>query len=301
MPDLQKLNETKEKIISTISLKGPSFPTRIARETEMNPLFVSAFLSELVSQNKLKISSLKVGSSPLYYLPGQENLLENFIEHLNQKEKEAFLLLKNSNVLEDEKQLPAIRVALRNIKDFAVPLSVRINNELKIFWKFSMLQNEEAKEIINSLFTKKEEVKETFEKEKQQKQAEKIEKEIEEKKEITPRKKAVKPKKEINSEFLDKIKEYLQAKDIEILQEVLSKKKEFTSKIRIDTQFGKQEFYLISKEKKKITEDDLAIAMQKAQTEKMPALILSQGDLDKKAQEYLKEWKNMIKFEKIKM
>jgi hypothetical protein len=65
--------------------------------------------------------------------------------------------------------------------------------------------------------------------------------------------------------------------------------------------FGKQEYYLVAKDKKKISETDLVFALQKAQEIKMPALIMTPGDLDKKAQEYHKSWKNIIKFEKVKL
>ena len=136
MPDLQKLHTNKEHILTIIKNSGPSFPARIARETSIAPLFVSAFLAELVSEKRLKISDLKVGSSPLYYLLGQEEQLENFIEHLNPKQREAFNLIKNSEILEDEKQVPAIRVALRSIKDFAFPIKARLNNEVKVFWRY---------------------------------------------------------------------------------------------------------------------------------------------------------------------
>jgi len=39
--------------------------------------------------------------------------------------------------------------------------------------------------------------------------------------------------------------------------------------------------------------------LQKAQSEKMPALIISPGEVDKKAQEYYKEWSNLIKHQKL--
>jgi hypothetical protein len=84
-----------------------------------------------------------------------------------------------------------------------------------------------------------------------------------------------------------------------VLSAILEKKKDFTAKISINTLFGKQEYCLIAKDKKKISDDDLAIAIQKAQAEKMPALFLSSGDIDKKSQNYLNEWRNLIKFEKI--
>ena len=84
------------------------------------------------------------------------------------------------------------------------------------------------------------------------------------------------------------------------MQESSAKAKEYHAKVRVDTLFGKQDFLLIAKDKKKITEDDLAIALHKAQVEKMPSLIMAKGDLDKDAKLYLDQWKNLLKFEKLK-
>ena len=41
---------------------------------------------------------MKVGSSPIYYLLGQESNLEFFSHHLNNKEKEAFTILKDKKI-----------------------------------------------------------------------------------------------------------------------------------------------------------------------------------------------------------
>ena len=124
----QDTTELKEKIISIIKTRGPSLPAHISSQIGMSILFTSAFLSELLSEKKLKISDMKVGSSPLYFIPGQENMLENFSSSLKSKEKDAFMLLKDKKFLKDSAQEPAIRVALRAIKDFAIP--IQKNNEL---------------------------------------------------------------------------------------------------------------------------------------------------------------------------
>ena len=73
------------------------------------------------------------------------------------------------------------------------------------------------------------------------------------------------------------------------------------AKIRIDTPLGKQEIYLIAKDKKKVTEDDITVALQKAQAEKMTSLIISPGEIEKKSIPYLKEWRNLVKFEKVNL
>ena len=311
MPDMQKLLQTKEQIVELIKQRGPELPVRIANSIGVNNLFTAAFMSELVSEQKLKMSNMRVGSSPLYYIQGQEEQLQKYTNYLNHKEKEAFNLLKQNSILQDSEQEPAIRVALRSIKDFAVPIQIKDKEETKIFWKLHIITNETAKDLIEQKLNPKPIKKETIEEKKEQEtpKAEIIEEKkekqtlIEKEKSISQfsEKKTKKPKisKPATSEFLTGLKEVLLAKNIEITQEISSKKKELLAKVRTDTPFGKQEFYLAAKEKKKITTDDIISALQKAQAEKMPALIMSTGDIDKKAQDYYKEWRNLIKHEKI--
>jgi len=346
--------QQKERILSLIQSRGPCLPVQIARGINVTTIFAGAFLSDLYSEKKIKISNMKVGSSPLYYMVGQESLLENFISHLQQREKEAFLLLKQESVLEDDSQTPIIRVALRAIKDFALPVNIRINNESKLFWKFHSLQDLEAKNLIETkvypqdTFVKpvkkelpalvlppsvKQELKneslmpeqkiekspvvekpiehkvikksEKSEKKHEQIKQEFMKEEIKEEliKEESKKAKEAKPKKQKEmkeSPFSSKVKSYLLARDIEILQVLLEKNKEFTAKIRIDMPLGKQEFFLVAKDKKSVNDNDLTIALQNAQTARMPALFLSTGDLHKKAKDYIKDWNNLIKFERIK-
>ncbi|MEM4181913.1 MAG: hypothetical protein QXX68_02035 [Candidatus Pacearchaeota archaeon] len=146
------VSSVKQKIIEYLRERGPSLPVNLTKISGMSLTFTSAILSELLAERKIKISNLKVGSSPLYYLEGQEEKLENFIDNLKPVEKDAFLKLKQNRILEDEKQSPQIRVALRSIKDFAVP--VRVGE--KLFWKYHLLSDEKAKEAIGG--EKKEEV-----------------------------------------------------------------------------------------------------------------------------------------------
>jgi hypothetical protein len=131
--DMQKLLRDKELILSSINTRGPSLPVHAARAANLSILFASAFLSELFAEGKVKMSRMKVGSSSLYYLSGQEAKLENFVEYLNSREKEAFYLLKKEKILSDEIQEPAIRVALRAISDFAIPIKKNLLEALSYF------------------------------------------------------------------------------------------------------------------------------------------------------------------------
>ena len=85
------------------------------------------------AEKSVRLSRLKIGGSPLYYVEGQEEQLERFIKHLPQKEKEAFELLKKERVVDETKVEPAYRVAFSNMKDFAFPVKVKVNEGEKIF------------------------------------------------------------------------------------------------------------------------------------------------------------------------
>ncbi len=303
MSNLETVNLTKEKIVANIQNNGPSYPAKIARELNLNPIFAAAFLSELLSDKRLKTSSLKVGSSHLYFIPGQEEKLETFSTFLNSKEKEAFEILKQSKILDDAMQEPAIRVALRKINDFAVQINVRLDDaQEKVFWKYYSVTDDKAREHIESSLSPT--PKKYLAKPKQEVKQETPEIPIAnseillEMPENKPKKSKAKIVKEY--EFVNKVKDYLSGKDIEILASIAEKPKEFIAKIRIDTLFGKQEYLLIGKDKKKITEDDLAIALHKANAEKLPALIVTKGALNEEAKSYLEHWKNLIKIEKMK-
>ena len=186
----QDTSEVKEKIVSIFKRRGPSLPVHVSQETGLSILFASVFLSELLSEKKLGISNMKVGNTPIYFIPGQEPMLERFSEHLKSKEKESFNLLKEKTFLKDSEQEPAIRVALRSLKDFAVPF--KKNDEF--YWKYFIVSKEELK---NFLEERKTEIK-----------SESSKKIIEEKPKKIKKKTGKKPKRTLNlkqsEKFLDK-------------------------------------------------------------------------------------------------
>ena len=321
MPNIEKVIQTKNKIIELIETKGPSYPTQISRQINISPLFTAAFLSELVKEKKLKLSNMKIGSSPIYYSENQEQQLENFIDYLNHKEKEAFFKIKESKILKDESQEPAIRVALRKIKDFAIPIQVRIDGKSKLFWRYFQFPESETRNKIRQLINPSRS--DRLQPPKTDEQSEKNL--IESKEKLTANKEQIrdkkqfesplekplvqnqekqtttKPKKPQTSKFVELIKDYLATKDMKVLEELTVKKKEFQAKVRIDTLFGKQEYFLTAKDKKKISQNDLTIATQNAQAERMQALFITSGELDKNAKTYLQDWRNLTKFDRIKI
>ncbi len=144
----------KEKILQLIRIKGPIVPTQLTRDVGQDSFIIGAHLSELVSEKRLHVTSIKKGTSKFYYLPGQESRLENLFEYLNSKDKEVVEILKVKKVLPDEICSPFQKVALRNLKDYAIPL--RVNN-LHLFWKYYLIPQTEAVDMIKKHFENHEE------------------------------------------------------------------------------------------------------------------------------------------------
>lgn len=140
----QNLDLQKERIMEFLEVNGPSLPIHISNHLRVDTLLSSAFLADLLSEKKIKLSNMRVGNSPVYYLRGHEFQLEKFANFLSGKEKDTFYLLESHGVLRDDFMLPATRVALRAIKDFAFPFDY----DGVLYWRFIKINEEQAAEII---------------------------------------------------------------------------------------------------------------------------------------------------------
>ena len=150
--------ELRDKIVEFVRRNGPVLPIQISKELKVDTFFSGAMLSELVSHKIVKISLAKIGGSPVYYVSGQEPKLEILHKSLPEKEKEAYNLLKSHQILKDSELEPAIRVALRSIKDFSIPVMADVGNGLEQFWKWYLTSNEEADQVVRSKYLKKQEI-----------------------------------------------------------------------------------------------------------------------------------------------
>ena len=287
MPDF------REKIVEFIKVHGPVLPVQISKHIGGSLLFSSAILGELVSSKRLLMSNIRIGSSPLYYYIGQEEKLNILYNHLANKEKEAYNLLKEKSILRDSTTEPAIRVALRNIKDFAIPLKVDFNGISEIFWKWYLISNDQSSELIKKVLNPDELVKE-------------LEKIIpEEKNELVGLKEEeiFKPdkirkertKKLLTNDFFKNIKKFFEDNNIKIIaSELIKNNKEIDYMVEIPSPLGMLRFFVKAKDKKRINEDDLTLAQSKT---RLPVMFLSSGELNKEAEQHIKD--NGIIFKKI--
>lgn len=297
--------ETRERIVEIVKAKGPVLPVQISKEIGSNILMASAHLAELTASNRLKISTIKVGGSPLYYLQGQEAMLQKFVSNLNDKEKKAFDLLNQQKILKDSEQEPVIRVALREIKDFAVPLNVSHNNNREIFWKWYLTPNEEAEQLIKQkLQILEKPIEKTVEEKAIQKQEikqQRIEEKQEIQKEIKPKKEPRKYKpREKEDSFLKEIIKFFEKNKINIVSsEVIKRNSEIDFIVEIPSVVGNLQYYCKARNKKRISDSDLSNAYVKGQLKRLPVLVLSPGELSAKAQEMIGKELSNLTFKKV--
>jgi len=306
----------QELVVGFIKRNGPSIPVQIARELGTNILFASAMLSELVSDKRLRISSVKIGGTPMYYALGQEHMLKNFSKHLHEKEKKAYDILEKEKVMQDSKLQPVVRVSLRSARDFAKPLEVTVNGEKEIFWKWFLLSNDEASVMIKKILGIKEPargkkvIKEQVKKRVKQKAVKKVQK-----KRVVHAKTVQKPEKtegakeekqekiqekvvlsNVDDTFVSAISKYFIESSISVLEhDLIKKESESDFIIELPSAVGKLKFYCKARMKKRVNDGDLSSAFVQGQLRKLPVLFITSGELTKKASAILeKDFSSMV-------
>ncbi len=306
------LQDVRENILEYIRRNGPVLPVKLAKVIGSDITFAGAVLSELVANKKISVSKGRIGASPVYYYQGQEPKLQLLEGYLSGKEKEAFRLLKEKRVLRERDCEPAIRVALKEIKDFAMPLNVIAENEgNEVFWKWYLASDDEVKKIIAGMLN-----------------SEKMNVEKPVQQEVKPEPIAV-ARQEVLQDFigsvstgpligstekiikqkivrkkqekiigLDDLDNYLGKKGIEVLSREISKKgKQIDIIAYVPSELGKIKFFIAYRSKRKINDADVGLIFSKAQVKNIPAILLSNGELTKKAREYLdRDFRNITFF-----
>jgi len=247
-------------------MKGPVLPVDIAKVIGKDLIITAAHLSEMVRRGLIKSTYARIGGSILYYLPGQEQKLESLIvENLNPKDRETLSLLKEKKVLRDDELTPLQRVSIRNLKDFAKPLSVNTENKQILFWRWHLFPTEQAKETIRKILSPKPE----------------------------PEQKIKKPrlKQAYDKDFFEKVKNAVENDGIKILKSnEIKKAREFELTLSIPTPLGNVKAFAIAKNKSKINENDvLSLFVKSNQKKASLCVLLTNGNPSKKALEKINE------------
>ncbi len=284
----------KEEVFQAIKAKGYVIPSDLTRQFRLDTFMIGAVLSDLVREKKLQISRVKIGSSPVYYIPEQREKLQDLYSCLGEKDKQTYQLLKKELVLCDADQPPLVRVSLRTIKDYAKLIEVTIAGQTQLFWKWYLATDTEVHTAITGLLTQKFPPlpQGRFEEKKEKSSKKQL---LEEKNVDEPSPQAIQhhlsleptvastaPVFESKDPFAHVVQEYFQAKNIQLVHLKTIKKGELECLVKIPSTLGTIIYYCKAKKKKTCTEGDLATAFVAAQLRKLPALVLTTGQIPKK-------------------
>lgn len=276
----------KQRVLSYLQHYGPSVPVQLSKVLGSDSFFAGAILSELLSEKHVKMTTAKLGRSPLYYLPGQENKLEVLYPHLPDKEKEAYQFLKERKLVKDREAVPSIRVAFRMMKDFAVPVTFQTTTGEELYWKWHLASDEELQPLQLPVQRSSDVLSAP---------------------EHHPPVLQASPslstggEKAMPFDVSGVLSSYIRERQLTLLeQRVIRKNQEIHGVVRVPSNIGALDVFLVVKSKKKISDTDLAMAQQKGAAKGCMTIFLTNGELTKKAKDHLdKHLKGHVLFHRV--
>ena len=274
----------KEKIVEFIRENGPTLPVQIVSKTGGNSFVASAYLSDLVDKKEILQSEERVGSVPLYYLKGQEDLLKKKIDDLN-------LSVKTARSFQKKKVVETPELESKR-KDFDRRLKMIEDEETHREEKKSAL--EKARELI----------KKTVERPKLEVPKPKLDipEPVEKPKNVEPRRverpKAVEKFEELS--FSKRALEFLEKLNVDILKSDKLTANSGAFIVRAPSSVGPLKFYVKIWGKKRLNKSDVAESYALALEKKMPVIILTNGTVAKTTRKYLKEIGGFVRVRALK-
>ncbi|MEM3154923.1 MAG: hypothetical protein QW165_05185 [Candidatus Woesearchaeota archaeon] len=283
----------RDKILS-MAQTAPLLPSNVAKALNTNSIMAGAMLSEMCAKGMLKTSTLKVGGSPLYYVPGKETQLLQHINSLNEKDRRTVQKLQEEKIIRESEADPLTRVSLQTIKDFAKPLIVQYDGKQETFWKWFEISDKEAEEHIRQRLESQKSTTET-QKVPIETQAKTPETPKTEFKKQKPIQETLAPKPALpTGDFWDKLQLFFQQSNITLHEKTVVKKKtEFDLIVELPSPVGILSYYCKARSKKKITDGDISAAYVQGQIKKLPVIFLTDGELTKQAQAVLSQLKGI--------
>ncbi len=323
----------KNQVLELVKAKGYVVPSDLIRQFHVDTFIMGAVLSDLVHDKKLAVSTVKIGGSPVYYPPEQKQKLVELSRCLNEKDRQTFTLLQEQKVLLDEQQTPLIRVSLRNIKDYAKPIEVTANGVTHLFWKWYLSSDEEVHGLLKNMLVplhaakiatpepsfpvathtpvlsavvapvasslstpvgseiisiEKKKIKKTVAKEVTKEQNEQpIPAALSEQQLLSKQL-------PLGDTFAQDVAQFFQRKGIRLSDFTIVKKGEIDCLVEIPSPVGSILYFCKAKNKKKCAEGEVATTFVAAQLKKLPAMLLTSGELPKKVQQKIvTEYPNM--------
>lgn len=269
---------TKEEVVRLIKLKGPVLPAEITAELETNTIILSAILSELIKDGLVLFSHKKIGSSPLYYLLGQEDVMrKKLLPNLSIIEKKTLEFFENNKLMLRSNLSPQQRLVVNQINDFVKPIELKIKGEEKTFYRHYSLDISVIEQELKNMASPKKLVK----KKKQEEEPPKNQKKLF----VNLEKENVPEHLSINSS-VQKLFDKLGLKPIS--KEVIKKGSE-VNYVAVTRNIIGQKYFVKIKKRGRINEKDLSMIYLEAINKKMPCLMITRAKLTKKAEQLLEK------------
>ena len=279
----------KDKIIEFIKENGPSLPVQVVSKIGGDSFIANAYLSELVDSKSLLQSSEKVGSVPLYYLAGQENLMEKKLKDLNFTVKTARTFQKKR--VEETLELDAKRDDFnKRLKRIEAEESQRKDK------KKSAL--EKARELIRRTVERPRVVEIPNVEVPVRVERPRVEFQPKVSKPVRP--KIERPKDVKAPSFSKNALDFLEGLNVEVLKSEKIKDNSGAFIIRAPSSVGPLKFYVKLWSKKRLNKSDIAESYSLALEKKMPVIILTNGTVAKTTRKYLKEIGGFVRVRALK-
>mgnify|MGYP003685146537 CR=1 FL=1 len=158
---------TKDNLLRFVKQKKYVIPSDVSSEFETSTMIASAALSELAKDGTVKITHLKLSSSPYYYDQLQKESIQELAEkHFSGHDLALYKKIKESQILNSNSLAAAEQLSTVKIRDFAIPLEIDSEGKKLNFWVWYLRDLNETKKQIKEFLigdkqttSKKEEVK----------------------------------------------------------------------------------------------------------------------------------------------
>jgi len=319
-----------DKILALIQEHGPLLPVEVAGKTNMNSFLAKAYMEELVQQGKLAQGD-KIGSTPIFMLPGQEKLAskraeellgaartvathvgkdldmsseavekrERFKKHfektLSEPDRSKTKLKSTTTSAKHTLDVSKSTPSARTIEPQKAPVETQL--------KKKEAQTNQLKERITKLFARKE-VK-SAPKQPQYKPTHADAVFTPARARSAPMKTKYVSKSKVSKlasvgEYVSRMRRMFESGKAKLIEEISEKKKKGKYVVDFPSSIGAVRYYVTVYDKRSINKSDIALAYTEAANRKLPALLLMNGKLASGAEEYAKELGGMLKWKVVK-
>jgi hypothetical protein len=278
------LKEKEQRVLQVVQMGGPKLPTEVSKTVGMDTYITAAILSSLAKAGHLHNTSRKIGSSLIYYVDGQEDVVrKRLLSELNDIEKKALERIKGMRVAFEDELYPQERYLMNDLKDFVVQVKVRTDDGQEInCWRYYEVPEEEMRELVKRRLAPKAEVQ--------------VKRELK----LFDGPKTKRGPKESSSVFSKNIEDYIGNIGAETIANIRTKASEVVKVVKVQTIVGSQTFMLYALNKRSVTESDLSRIYVESSKEKRPVLLITTNELGKKAQAFAaKHFGDLLKIVKI--